>query len=155
VIFNRVLHTTFKDTTTLPIELLKRLSKLGIKKKAQEWSLLSEQPFLDISPVHRVPPDFDPVVVAFPSLGGVPPVRPEHPHAARKEGQLVEFADIPARSLQSSNCVALQLEVEEEFVRSGQRGIIVDAVGRIEGRLHLVRQSYRPLHKDVSPPHLE
>jgi hypothetical protein len=155
VIFNRVLDTTFKDTTMLPMELLKRILKHGMKKKAQEGSLLSEQPFLDISPVHRVPPDFDPVVVAFLSLGGVPPVRPEHPHAARKEGQLVEFADIPARSLQSSNCVALQLEVEEEFVRSGQRGIIVDAVGRIEGRFHPIRQSYCPLHKDVSPLHLE
>jgi hypothetical protein len=69
VIFNRVLDTTFKDTTTLPMELLKRLLKLGIKKKApREGHSLSEQPFLDISPVHRVPPDFDPVVVAFPSL---------------------------------------------------------------------------------------
>jgi hypothetical protein len=155
VIFNRVLDTTFKDTTTLPMELLKRLLKHGVKKKAHEGSLQSEQPFLNISPVHQVPPGFDPVVVAFPTLGGVPLVRPEHPHAAQKEGQLVEFADILARSLQSSNCVALQLEVEEEFVQSGQRGIIVDAVGRIEGRLHPVRQSYRPLHKDVSPPHLE
>jgi hypothetical protein len=82
VIFNGVLDTTFKDTTTLPMELLKRLSKHGMKKKAQEGSLLIEQPFLNISPVHRVPPDFDLVVVAFPSLGGVPPVRPKHPHAA-------------------------------------------------------------------------
>jgi hypothetical protein len=70
VIFNRVLDTTFKDTTTLLIELLKRLSKLGIKKQApREGHVLSEQPFLDISPVHQVPLDFDPVVVVFPSFG--------------------------------------------------------------------------------------
>jgi hypothetical protein len=141
VIFNQVSDTTFKDTTTLLMELRKRLSKLELKKKApREGHLLSEQPFLDIFPIHRVPPDFDLVVDAFPSLGGVPPVRPKHPHAARKEGQLVEFADILARSLQSSNCVALQLEVEEEFIQSGQRGIIVDA----KATAHSTRTSHLP-----------
>jgi hypothetical protein len=47
MIFNQVLDTTFKDTTTLPMELLKGLLKHGMKKKAQEGSLLSEQPFCD------------------------------------------------------------------------------------------------------------
>jgi hypothetical protein len=40
-----VLDTTFKDTTTLPMELLKRLSKHGMKKKAQRGFYCLNSPF--------------------------------------------------------------------------------------------------------------